>query len=221
MIWVGVRRCGRLWRLRGASPEKLPVGYRVCRRSGTGSEFEGAVKMASQLLNFSPSLTPCPVVILFLAAPPPLPPARRKRQLNRASMGRNLRRHGCQHPPAALPLPRVGASQRCDRPLPVPLAVGQPPATSARGSTGRARARAIVCFALFWATQLLGAFASCPNYCNGRGTCGTGNTCTCDSGYFGGDCSLSECQWCHLRKHSLPAMSGIALAVPPPCPTLP
>jgi hypothetical protein len=37
--------------------------------------------------------------------------------------------------------------------------------------------------------------ASCPNYCNGRGTCGEGNTCTCNSGYFGGDCSLSTCHW--------------------------
>jgi hypothetical protein len=74
---------------------------------------------------------------------------------------------------------------------------------------------------LFWATQLLGAFASCPNYCNGRGTCGTGNTCTCDSGYFGGDCSLSE--WCHLRKSQasshwqLPACQ-CRLHAPPPCP---
>ena len=45
--------------------------------------------------------------------------------------------------------------------------------------------------ALILATQVIDAFASCPNYCNGLGTCGVGNTCICPEGFFGGDCSLS------------------------------
>ena len=38
--------------------------------------------------------------------------------------------------------------------------------------------------------------AACPNACNGHGTCGIGNVCTCFEGWNGGaaDCSMRECK---------------------------
>jgi len=35
--------------------------------------------------------------------------------------------------------------------------------------------------------------ASCPNKCNGHGTCGANDVCSCQSTWLGGDCSQREC----------------------------
>ena len=59
--------------------------------------------------------------------------------------------------------------------------------------TGRTMRRRLVLAALA-AVGVPLVVAQCPNGCNGHGTCGQGNVCTCETGYtFAPDCSMSEC----------------------------
>ncbi|CAN0170479.1 unnamed protein product [Ascophyllum nodosum] len=54
--------------------------------------------------------------------------------------------------------------------------------------------QALVVVVLQCLVDLLAVNAACPNYCSGHGTCGSGATCSCNSGWdYAPDCSLREC----------------------------
>ncbi|CAM9769598.1 unnamed protein product, partial [Choristocarpus tenellus] len=47
---------------------------------------------------------------------------------------------------------------------------------------------------LLLSTAVVHTRGACPNYCSGHGTCGSGATCSCNSGWdFAPDCSLRTC----------------------------
>jgi hypothetical protein len=85
-------------------------------------------------------------------------------------------------------VPPAGAPRPQPPPKPSPLTIRASTWSSAVLVTARTLL-SVLCL-----LHLLGSHsvtASCPNYCNGLGTCGVGNTCICPEGFFGGDCSLS------------------------------
>ena len=49
----------------------------------------------------------------------------------------------------------------------------------------------VVFWFLIFCLLVFVTFAHCPNSCNGRGTCGTGDECICEAGFHGPDCSKS------------------------------